>query len=278
MTGALKKARAADAVHFRLTASFEAAAPEGFLRQLGDPLTGERGGDELLKLARDPLCVFVEGDRSADGFSARVEIESGEKVKRYDVRQADGRFYVRIHGVWSDFVRPFGALFATETFGALVPGAACFTEESEGCDRVDFGPALSDGTIGKLINGEVGARGPAWQLSGRLDPRAYSDFAEGAPPTTYEPFARKGQILFSVGKSDRLPREFDFRYDLDRADIEAHSGSSAHAFSRRRGHVNIRLSRWGEAISFTAPGALRVTNKVAAEVFGGFLRAASLHY
>jgi hypothetical protein len=275
---ALRKARAADAVHFRLTASFEAEAPETYLRQLGDPLTGERGGEELVKLARHPLCLFVEGDRSAAGFSARVAIESEQTVKRYELRQADGRFYLRTRGVWVDFRRPLARLFEIEAFSVFVPGTACIQELSEGCDRIDFGPALVSGRIGTLIDGDVGTRDGAWQITGRLDPQAYSAFNEAAAPATYEPFARSGRIILIAGKTDRLPREFDFRYDLDRADIEKHSRSSAHAFTRRRGHVNIRLSQWGQDVGFAAPKAVRITNEVASEVFGAVLRAASLHY
>jgi hypothetical protein len=265
-------------VHFRLTASFEVDAPESALRSLARNDPDDPNGDKVVALARHPLCFLLEGDRSSAGFSARATIESAGSVKHYELRQAEGRLYLRIHGRWFDLRAPLGRLFVSETFGGLVPGEACVREQSEGCDRVDFGPPLTSGRIGRLVQGEVGARGDLWQLTGRLDPHEYSDFSEGAPPTTYVPFANEGQILFSVGKSDRLPHEFDFRYDFDRADIEAHSGQSAGAFTRRTGHVNISLTRWSQEVQIVPPTASRVTNRVLARVFGGFFRAAYLHY
>lgn len=279
VTEALKNARRVGSVHFRLTASFEVDAPESALRSFAGHDPGDPKGDQVVALARHPLCFLLEGDRSSEGFSARAAIEAAGSVEHDELRQAKGRLYLRIHGAWLDLRAPLGRLFVSETFGGLIPGEACVREQSEGCDRVDFGPPLAAGRIGRLIRGEVGARGDLWQLSGRLDPREYSDFTEGAaPPTTYEPFAHSGRILFSAGKSDRLPHEFDFRYDFDRADIEAHSGISAGAFIRRKGHVNISLSRWGEQVRVVPPTASQVTNRIIAQIFGGFFRAAYLHY
>jgi hypothetical protein len=265
-------------VHFRLTASFEAAAPESFLRAVAGDDPSDPRGDKIVALARKPLCFVLEGDRSSAGFSARAAIESAGSVKHYGLRQAKGRLYIRIHGAWSDLRGPLGHLFVSETLGGLIPGEACVRRQSEGCDAVDFGPPLASGRIGRLIRGEVGVHGKLWQLSGRLDPREYSDFNEGAPPSTYEPFARKGRILLSVGKADGLPHEFDFRYDFDRAAIEAHSGSSAGAFTHRKGHVNITLSRWGEEMAVAVPPSSGITNVAIAQVFSAFFRAAYVHY
>jgi hypothetical protein len=271
VNSALRKAQRADSVHFRVTARFEVDVPESYLRSL-------QGGEEMLELARQPLCVVLEGERSAAGFRATARVESEGTVKKYELRQASGHFYLRVRGRWFDFHRPFGRFFDTETFGALIPGEACVQEESEGCDRVDFGSPLEDGRLGHLIDGEVGARDDVWQLSGRLDAREFSEFNEAAPPSTYEPFARKGEIVFSAGKVDGLPRQFDFRYDLDRADIEAHGRSSAGEFTRRRGHVNMVFSRWGEPVRVSPPAAAGVTNAVIGEIVGGILRAAYLHH
>jgi hypothetical protein len=276
VTSSLTKARRLASVHFRLVASFEAEAHERYLRQVADQLETDPG--DFVALAEHPLCFVLEGERSSAGFRATAAIEASGRVKRYEIAHAKGKLSVKLGGRWLSLGGPLGRLFVSETFGALIPGEACVRQESEGCDRVDFRPPLERGRIGRLIDGEVGSRADQWALSGHLDPDEFSAFSEGAPRTTYEPFARSGRILFTVAKGDGLPRELDFRYDFDRGDIEAHSGISAGAYTHRSGHVNIRLSRWGEPVELVSPRVARPSDRLAIAIFTAFFEAASLHY
>jgi hypothetical protein len=273
---AVRRAFEKGTVHFDLTLRFSAEAPESALRRLAKAISVP--GDAFLSLARRPLCVAATGDRSPQGFKARGRIEAGGKIRDFELRLTpDGGLFVHAEGRWSGLPTGDG-LFTSETVGGLVPISACVREESEGCDRVDFGPPVRSGIVGRLVDGRVGEGGDGtWKLVGRPNPDEVARLV-GGPPSSYDPYEQFGKVVLVVARSDGLPRRLDVSYDFDEDAVRQHSRSSSGPFTGRSGHVSLVFSRWGERFAAAQPSGAGVGQAEAQRLFRWLLEAVVLYY
>jgi hypothetical protein len=213
-------------------------------------------------LARHPFCIELEGDVSGAEYDLAGKLDAAGATHDVGLRAADGEVYFRDGDTWHDLA-PKRGFFASETLGGLIPVAACVQKESEGCDAVDFGPAIRRGILARLVRGRVG-EGPdgTWLVTGRPDPDRIALLTDGAPES-YDDVERHGRVLVSVGKDDHLLHAVDVRY-------------------RREGggrvHVAVELSDWGADVHVDPPDSAPLDRNAYRRLFVDFYAVLILYY
>jgi hypothetical protein len=251
---ALEGAQARGSAHVRLVIDLAASVAVGQMPQ-GIPPARVRA------LARNPFCVELEGDVSGDEFDLAGTLTAAGETHDVGLRAANGEVYFRDGDDWHDLA-PKRGFFASETLGGLIPITACVRKDSEGCDAVDFGPAIRRGILARLVRGHVGeGPGDTWLVTGRPDPDRIALLTDG-DPESYDDVERNGRVLVSVSKDDHLLRAVDVRY-------------------RREGtrvHVAVELSDWGGDVHVEPPHSAPLGRDAYRRLFVDFYAVLILYY
>ena len=251
---ALERAQARGSAHVRLVIDLATSVAVGETPEGVPP-------ERVRALARNPFCIDVEGDVSGDEYDLEGTLEAAGETHDVGLRAAGGELYFRSGDAWHDLGRKRG-FFASETLGGLIPVAACVQKESEGCDAVDFGPAIRGGILARLVRGRVGdGPGDTWLVTGRPDPDRIALLTDGNPES-YDDVERHGRVLVSVGKDDRLLRTVDVRYRREGARV----------------HVAVELSDWGRPVHVDRPRATPLGRDAYRRLFVDFYSVLILYY
>jgi hypothetical protein len=267
ITQSLKAARASPSVQFRVHMTGTVKLDTSRLDHAPLPRA------QLEALAAHAFRIELAGARSDRLFTLAATVHESGHVHRFKVLQVDGRLLIAFGGAWYSGRGDgtIGSIFRSEQLGGLVPLEACIREgESEGCDRVDFGPALDRRHLGRLVKGTATRRAGATEISGTVDAGAFATFHAGVTPnrrdtrgiylgalSTYRPYERNSHIDFVIGRG-HLPRRFVFSYTLDRDALADHlRGEALTPVVRRAGRVEVDLSHWGESVRAQVPEHVR---------------------
>jgi hypothetical protein len=284
LTRSLRAAQEERTVRFRADLTLRATLDQDRVASAPPPAQLE----SLVSLASEPLRLVFDGRRSDEAFEAEGTFEAAGREHSVGVRATRDELFLEVEETWYRAPFTLGRASEIEAFAALVPQEACVHGQSEGCDRVDFGPALASGRLGRLVTGDVAAGpGDTWRLTGTLDPGEFAYFMTSAVPNkadqrslweaaraTYAPYARSGRILFDADKGDDLPRRFELTYELERQGMREHLRSEAltSPVVGGSGHVVLELSDWGAPVSVTIPASSRPFTEIG-DSFEQVLRA-----
>jgi hypothetical protein len=260
-----------------ITQSLEKArAQTGGVRFHADLTLGAKLGDSsassglprerLEAFTENPFHLMLDGVRSDEAIVADGTLDAAGSVNRFRVLQYQGRLLLRLGDTWYRLPGTIGQAFQSESFAGLIPQEACVRRgQSEGCDGVDFGPALERGHIGGSIKGRVEHKGDETVISGTVDAAGFTRFQTNTDPERkdmrgiYEaalqalrPYEDAGHVEFTIGK-DGLPRRFVLSYHLDHDALLRHLRGTTAPVDERDARIVIELSDWGTAVHAVVP-------------------------
>jgi len=271
ITKSLEKAREQSSVRYHVDLALGA--------KLG-PDTRSSGlpAEQLESLAENPFRLTLDGVRSRTAFTADGTLEAGGGTHPFSVRQLDGRLFLRLDDTWYRLRGTLGQVFQPESFANLIPQEACFNHDiSEGCDEVDFGPALERGDIGRSVKGSVDRSSDETVISGTLDAAGFERFQTYTPSGALRPYEQSGHVEFSIGK-DGLPRRFLLSYRLDADALKRHLRGTPAPVTERDARFEIDLSDWGTAVHVEPPStAASLPNQQAGRIYDGIFAALVLY-
>ena len=133
-------------------------------------------------------------------------------------------------------------------------------------------------TAGPDIDGET------WQAKGHCRPTAVVELAQRNGKTVnaqerkgIEQFCRVTELTYVVGADDDLPRQIRIAADLDKgtlAELSA-AGGEVNEFDRLRVALDIKLTKWGEDVEYSAPANPKPMEELGMALFGLLLQIAA---
>jgi hypothetical protein len=224
--------------------------------------------ERLQELAGNPFHLTLDGVRSDKALVADGTLEAAGSVQRFSVLQDGDRLFLRLGDTWYRLPGTIGRVFRIESFAGLIPQEACVNHgQSEGCDEVDFGPALERGDIGRSIKGAVERKPDETVISGTVDAAGFAAFQTNTTPQRKDtrgiydgalealgPYEKHGHVELTIDK-DGLPRRFELSYHLDRDALRRHLRGTPAPVDEREARLEIDLSDWGTAVHAVVPDA-----------------------
>jgi hypothetical protein len=223
---------------------------------------------ELTVLADNPFHLTLDGIRTDQVLTAEGTLEAAGSKTELAVLQFKDRLSLRLGTTWYRMPTTIGGLFQGESLAALVPMGACVRNgASEGCDEVDFVPALERGDVGRLVQGTVERKGGETVIRGTVDASGFTVLKTGTTPErkdtrgiydsvlrTLQPYEDAGKVEFTIGE-DGLPRRFVLEYRLDEDAMRAHMRGSFDQVVERTARLEIELSNWDTGFDLVMPGS-----------------------
>jgi hypothetical protein len=261
-----------------ITQSLERARAQPGVRFHADLTLGAKLGDSnvstgfprerLQELAGNPFHLTLDGVRSDKALVADGTLEASGSVHPFRVLQDGDHLFLRLEDTWYRLPGTIGRVFSIESFAGLIPQEACVNHgRSEGCDEVDFGPALERGHIGGSIMGAVERKPDETVITGTVDAAGFAAFQTNTTPQRKDtrgiydgavealrPYEQAGHVELTIDK-DGLPRRFVLSYHLDHDALVRHMRAAPAPVDEREARLEIDLSDWGTAVHAVVPEA-----------------------
>jgi hypothetical protein len=254
------------AVRARIAAVPSAQASPEQRRMLSKPVTLEAKGG----VAKEALTIA--GDLGLAGRRYHAEALVGEH---------------------ETFVNLLGAWYGDRTKGLADAATEAKDTGPAKADAKQVEKALrwlydhSDEVLDATVTKGPDIEGPTWQAKGHCDADGLAKLAKanGHALTADERSAvatlcRATELTYVAGAGDRLPRELKVALHLDKATMDAleaagDGGTKTRDLDRLDIELDLRLTGWGEAVTYDAPAETRPMSDLGMAVLGLLFQAAA---
>jgi hypothetical protein len=126
--------------------------------------------------------------------------------------------------------------------------------------------------------------GKTWQARGHCQPAAVIELQQRDGETVtaedrkdIEQFCRVTELTYVIGADDKLPRQVRIAADLDKRTLAELSAANdeVNEFDRLRVALDIKLTKWGEAVKYSAPANPKPMEDLGMAVLGLLFQAAA---
>jgi hypothetical protein len=247
-------------VHYSLNATIDATpsaqASEQTRRFLSKPVTLSASGG----LSED--AVTLAGDLAFAGKSFRAEALLGKTET-----------YINLLGSWyGDKTKGLD-----DAKGAVSEKAGAEANPEELKKTLRWVYDHSDEVLDATVTAGPDIDGDTWQAKGHCKPEAIVELAQrngkNVSAEEYkgiEQFCRVTELTYVVGADDNLPRQIRIAADLDEQTLAGLSAADGEVneLDRLRVELDIKLTKWGDDVEFSAPANPKPMEELGMAVFG----------
>jgi hypothetical protein len=256
-------------VHYAVTAKLD-----------GTP--SARASEETKKLLSDPVSLSASGGVSERAVTLAGTVGLLGRSYSAEARIGQSETYVSLLGSW----------YADRTKGLGDAKQSAQDKAGSKADPEEVKKALrwvydhSDEVLDAQVTAGPDIDGPTWQAKGHCRADAVVELASRNGETVsagdrkgIETFCRLTEITYVIGADDHLPRELRVVADLDKqaiTQLAAGSGDdSAAELDALRMDIDIKLTQWGQDVTFTAPADPKPMEDIGAALLGLMFTAMS---
>jgi osmotically-inducible protein OsmY len=244
-----------------------------------DGTPSARASEQTRKWLSSPLSLTASG-----GLSNGAVTLSG------DVGFTGKRFHAAaLLGQHETFVNLLGSWYGDRTKGLADAEQSAKDKAASKADPEQVKKALrwvydhADEVIDARVTAGPDIDGKTWQATGHCDADGIAKLARenGRPVSAKDradiaTFCRLVEITYVVGADDRLPRELRLSAHVDKRAMAALAGAGDDAgeLDRLDLELDVKLTRWGRDVTYTAPAETKPMDELGVAVLGLLLQAA----
>jgi hypothetical protein len=238
---------------------------------------------EQRKMLASPVRLEANGGVAKDALTIAGEL--GLAGRRYRAEALVGEH--------ETFVNLLGAWYGDRTKGLADAATEAKDKAPAQADTKQVEKALrwvydhSDEVLDATVTRGPDIDGPTWQAKGRCDASGLAKLAKANghalaanERTAVATFCRAAELTYVAGADDRLPREIKVALHLDKATMAAleaagDGGAKSRDLDRLDVELDLRLTGWGDPVTYDAPADTRPMSDLGMAVLGLLFQAAA---
>jgi hypothetical protein len=247
-----------------------------------DGTPSARASAQTRKWLSSPLSLNASGGLSQD--AATLSGNVGFTGKRFHA--------AALLGPHETFVNLLGSWYGDRTKGLADAERSAEDKAASKADPKQLEKALrwvydhADEVLDARVTAGPDIDGKTWQATGHCDADGIAELARqnGQPVSAKDrkdiaTFCRLVEITYVVGADDRLPRELRLTARIDNRAMAALAAAgddaSAGELDRLDLELDVKLTRWGQDVTYTAPANTKPMDELGMAVLGLLLQAAA---
>jgi hypothetical protein len=244
-----------------------------------DATPSASASEQTRRFLSDPVSLSASGGLSQEAVTFVGNLAFSGKSLHAEALVGKHETYVNLLGSW--YGDKTKGLDDAQGTVSEKTGAKANPEELKKTLRwvYDHADEVLDATVtaGPDIDGET------WQAKGHCRPAAVVELAQRNGKTVsaqerkgIEQFCRVTELTYVIGADDDLPRQIRIDADLDKPTLaELSAANEVNQFDRLRVALDIKLTKWGEEVKYSAPADPMPMEDLGMAIFGLLFQAAA---
>ena len=235
-----------------------------------------QASEQTRRLLSKPVTLSASGGLSKDAVTFAGSLALAGKSFRAEALVGQRETYVNLLGSW------YGD--RTKGLDDAQGGVSEKANPQELRKTLRWVYDHSDEVLDATVTAGPDIDGDTWQARGHCRPAAIVELAQRSGKTVtpeqqtgIEQFCRMTELTYVIGADDNLPRQIRFAADLDKQTLAGLSaaGGDVDELDRLRVELDIKLTKWGEDVEYSAPADPKPMEELGMAVFGLLLQVAA---